>query len=248
MLFGEITREGKLRLNSGTVRCFASAMGGHLLAKTCEERTALRPNRYRLQLLLQLRALLFEHLLPCCRQFIQPTGVALPQVAKLVPGTFRPTLQRFECGLAFHLQSLMPPTRLREFRLVAEPQGCPVLAPDVAVRDFRVLPKRHAAARILCAINGLGQFVKRRQLYGLIGKAVRGNLRMVFFTAEHVTYEDPAVARRPSPLRASPPRLVFAGGGRPVIKRGTHGQPMREAGDDYGRGLRQVESSGDEVE
>lgn len=50
MLFGKITRERQIRLNSGNVRCFAIPIGWRRLAKTCEERTALRPNPHRFQL------------------------------------------------------------------------------------------------------------------------------------------------------------------------------------------------------
>ncbi len=153
MLFGEITCEGKVRLNSGHIRCFAIPVGWRLLAKTCQEQTALCPNPYRSQLLLQLRAFLFEYLLRFRHPFIQRTGFVLTQVAKLVLETFRQTIQRFDYGDEVHLQRLMQRTQLHEFRLVAEPQGRPVLAQDEAARVFRDLLQRNNAARDLHPIN-----------------------------------------------------------------------------------------------
>ena len=142
----------------------------------------------------------------------------------------------------------MQPAQLREFRLVAETQGRPALAQDEAVRVFRDLPQRLDVARVLRPVNSGGQLVIRLQLVGLVGKAVGVNLKTAFFTDEHETCEDLAVSRRPSALHDTPRRLDFADGRWPVIKRGTHGQLMRVGGAYYGMVLRQMESSGDEVE
>jgi hypothetical protein len=114
----------------------------------------MRPMPCRIRLLLQLRAFLFEQFLPSRRPFIPHNGFAPTQLAKLVLGTFRQTIQRFEYGDGGHLLHLMPRTQLREFRLEAEPQGRPVLAQGEAVRVFRDLRHRNNAVRDLRPING----------------------------------------------------------------------------------------------
>lgn len=74
------------------------------------------------------------------------------------------------------------------------------------------------------------------------------NLKTAFFTGEHETCEDPEVSQRSSPFHAPPSRLAFANGERFVIEREAHGQVIRVGGDDYWVVVRQVESSGDEIE
>jgi hypothetical protein len=90
--------------------------------------------------------------------------------------------------------------------------------------------------------------VIRLRLVGLVGKAVEVNLKTAFFTVEHETCKDPEVSQRSLPLYASPSRRAFADGGRFVIERGIHWQLMRVGGNDYGMVVRQVESSGEEIE